>query len=103
MITISESRCGKQGNFPIYQETFDKIRTLNGGLIEIHEHIFLWYIPEYFDMKLSISPEKAEQIMWDCMAQVKKAPYSEVFSTMTGVFRLLCIRKMIVFLLTFPV
>jgi len=77
MITISESGCGKQGNFPIYQETFDKIRTLNGGLIEIHEHIFLWYIPKYFDIKLSISLEEAEQIMWDCMAQAKKTPYSE--------------------------
>ena len=59
------------------RETFDKIRTLNGGLLEIHEHIFLRYILEYFDMKLSISLEEAEQIMWDCMAQAKKTPYSE--------------------------
>ena len=30
------------------RETFDKIRKLNGGLLEIHEHIFLRYVIEKF-------------------------------------------------------
>ena len=33
---------------------FDEIRKLRGELIEIHEHIFLRYVLEHFDMKLSV-------------------------------------------------
>ena len=44
---------------------FDEIRALRGELIEIHEHTFLRYVLEHFDMKLSISIAEAEWIMWN--------------------------------------
>ena len=44
---------------------FDEIRALRGELIEIHEHIFLRYVLEHFNMKLSVSIEDAEWIMWN--------------------------------------
>ena len=44
---------------------FDEIRALRGELIEIHEHTFLRYVLEHFDMKLSVSIAEAEWIMWN--------------------------------------
>lgn len=44
---------------------FDEIRALRGELIEMHEHTFLRYVLEHFDMKLSVPMEEAEWIMWN--------------------------------------
>ena len=57
--------------------TFDKIRKLNGGQLEIHEHIFLRYVLEYFDMKLSIPLEEAEWIICNAISDAKKTPGAE--------------------------
>lgn len=38
---------------------------MRGELIEIHEHTFLRYVLEHFNMKLSVSIEDAEWIMWN--------------------------------------
>ncbi len=77
--------------------TFDKIRKLNGGLLEIHEHIFLRYVLEYFDMKLSISIEEAEWIICNAISDAQKTPHvEEMLSSLrnmgirTGVISNLC-------------
>lgn len=44
---------------------FDEIRALRGEMIEIHEHIFLRNVLEHFNMKLSVSIEEAEWIIWN--------------------------------------
>ncbi len=81
----------------ILRETFDKIRKLNGGLLEIHEHIFLRYVLEYFDMKLSISIEEAEWIICNAISDAQKTPHvEEMLSSLrnmgirTGVISNLC-------------
>ncbi len=38
---------------------------MRGELIEIHEHTFLRYVLEHFDIKLSVPMEEAERIMWN--------------------------------------
>ena len=59
------------------RSTFDKIQTLNGGRLEIHEHIFLRYVLEYFDMKLSISLEETEWIICNAISNAQKTPGAE--------------------------
>ncbi|MBR4320147.1 MAG: HAD family hydrolase [Oscillospiraceae bacterium] len=77
--------------------TFDKIRKLNSGLLEIHEHIFLRYVLEYFDMKLSIPIEEAEWIICNAISDAQKTPHvEEMLSSLqsmgirTGVISNLC-------------
>lgn len=48
---------------------FDEIRALRGELIEIHEHTFLRHVLEHFNMKLSVSIEDAEWIMWNGLSK----------------------------------
>lgn len=55
---------------------FDEIRALRGELIEIHEHFFLRYVLEHFEMKLSVSLEEAEQILFNHVVHVQKTPGS---------------------------
>ena len=59
------------------RSTFDKIRDLNDGRLEIHEHIFLRYVLEYFDMKLSISLEETEWIICNAISNAQKTPGAE--------------------------
>ncbi|MBR5514540.1 MAG: HAD family hydrolase [Ruminococcus sp.] len=51
------------------KELFDEIRVLRGEFIELHEHIFLRYVLEYFDIKLSIPIEEAEWIICKSLAE----------------------------------
>ncbi len=53
---------------------FDEIKALRGDLIEIHEHIFLRYVLTHFDMRLSVSIEEAEQIMWNGISSARMTP-----------------------------
>jgi len=59
------------------RNTFAEIRNLNGGLLEIHEHIFLRYVLEYFGMELSIPLEDAEWIICNAISKAKKTPDAE--------------------------
>lgn len=79
------------------RNTFDQIRKLNGGLLEIHEHIFLRYMLEYFNIKLSISIEEAEWMICSAISDAQKTPGAEeMLSTLrdmhirTGVISNLC-------------
>lgn len=54
--------------------SFDEIRALRGELIEIHEHTFLRNVLEYFDMKLSVSLEDAEWIIWNGISKAVPTP-----------------------------
>lgn len=54
------------------QLMFSKIRDLRSELLEIHEHIFLRYVLEYWNIKLSISIAEAEEIMFNNMVTVQK-------------------------------
>lgn len=56
---------------------FDEIRTLRGELIEIHEYTFLRYVLEHFDMKLSVSMEEAEWIMWNGISKGCMTPHAD--------------------------
>ncbi len=58
------------------QMLFSKIRNLRSELLEIHEHIFLRYVLEYWNIKLSISIAEAEELMFNNMATVQKTPAS---------------------------
>lgn len=53
---------------------FDEIRALRGELIEIHEHTFLRHVLEHFDLKLSVSMEEAEWIIWNGVANAQATP-----------------------------
>ena len=53
---------------------FDEIRALRGELIEIHEHTFLRSVLEHFDMKLSVSIEEAEWIIWNGISRGVQTP-----------------------------
>ncbi len=53
---------------------FDEIRALRGELIEIHEHTFLRNVLEHFDMKLSVSLEDAEWIIWNGISRAVPTP-----------------------------
>ena len=53
---------------------FDEIRALRGELIEIHEHTFLRNVLEHFDMRLSISIEEAEWIIWNGISKGMPTP-----------------------------
>lgn len=53
---------------------FDEIRALRGELIEIHEHTFLRNVLEHFDMKLSVSIEEAEWIIWNGISRGVPTP-----------------------------
>ena len=53
---------------------FDEIRALRGELIEIHEHTFLRNVLEHFDMKLSVSLDEAEWIIWNGIAKGAPTP-----------------------------
>lgn len=53
---------------------FDEIRALRGELIEIHEHTFLRNVLEHFDMKLSVSIEEAEWIVWNGISKGAPTP-----------------------------
>lgn len=59
------------------QTLFAEIREQRGELIEIHEHIFLRFVLEYFDLKLSVSYKEAEKILFDNISMAEKTPYSE--------------------------
>lgn len=64
---------------------FDDIRALRGELIEIHEHIFLQNVLEHFDMKLSISIEKAEWIIWNGISRAVPTPgVAEMLNDLQG-------------------
>ncbi len=56
---------------------FDEIRALRGELIEIHEHTFLRYVLEHFDMKLSVTIAEAEWIMWNGISKGCMTPGSD--------------------------
>lgn len=58
------------------QGLFSDIRKLRGEKIEIHEHIFLRYVLEYFGLELSISIEEAEKVMFNSMATAQPTPGS---------------------------
>lgn len=63
--------------FDTYLRTlFDEIRALRGERIEIHEHTFLRYVLEHFDMKLSVSMAEAEWIIWNGISKGKETPES---------------------------
>ena len=53
---------------------FDEIRALRGELIEIHEYTFLRNVLEHFDMKLSVSIEDAEWIIWNGISRAVQTP-----------------------------
>ena len=53
---------------------FDEIRALRGELIEIHEHMFLRNVLEHFDLKLSITIEEAEWIIWNGISRGVPTP-----------------------------
>ena len=53
---------------------FDEIWALRGELIEIHEHTFLRNVLEHFGMKLSISIEEAEWIIWNGISRGVTTP-----------------------------
>lgn len=55
-------------------QLFDEIRALRGELIEIHEYHFLRYVLEHFDMKLSVSMEEAEWLMWNGLSEGRMTP-----------------------------
>lgn len=63
---------------------FDEIRALRGEQIEIHEHVFLRYVLEHFHMKLSISIEEAEWIIWNGVSKGCMTPDA---GTMLAVLR----------------
>lgn len=76
---------------------FDEIRILRGELIEIHEHLFLRYVLEHFDMKLSVPFEQAEHIIMNGISQAIETPHAgEMLSVLretgirTGVVSNLC-------------
>lgn len=76
---------------------FDEIRNLRGELIEIHEEFFLRYVLDYFNIKLSVSMDEAQWIMWNGMSQGQPTPgVSEMLSLLrdksirTGVISNLC-------------
>ena len=76
---------------------FDEIRALRGELIEIHEHTFLRNVLEHFDMKLSVSIEEAEWIIWNGISRGLPTPGAvEMLSCLqetgirTGVISNLC-------------
>ena len=79
------------------QGLFMDIRNLRGEKIEIHEHFFLRYVLEYFQLELSISIEEAERIMFNSMATAQPTPgAAEMLLTLqnmgirTGVISNLC-------------
>ena len=84
--------------FSSYLENlFDEIRALRGELIEIHEHIFLRNVLEHFDMKLSVSFEEAEWIIWNGISRGVATPgASEMLASLrnngirTGIISNLC-------------
>ena len=47
---------------------------MRGELIEIHEHTFLRNVLEHFDMKLSLSIEEAEWIIWNGISRGVQTP-----------------------------
>ena len=53
---------------------FDEIKALRGDLIEIHEHTFLRYVLQHFDMELDCSTEEAEWIIWNGVTQAVPIP-----------------------------
>jgi len=53
---------------------FDEIRALRGELIEIHEHTFLRYVLEHFNMQLSVPIEQAEWIIWNGISDARMTP-----------------------------
>lgn len=78
-------------------DLFDEIRKLRGELIEIHEHTFLRYVLEHFNMKISIPIEQAEKIIFNSISNAQKTPNSsEVLSYLqnnnihTGIISNLC-------------
>ena len=78
-------------------DLFEDIRKLRGNLIEIHEYPFLRYVLEYFDLKLSVSFEEAEWLMWNGMSAGKEMPgAAEMLRTLdsmgirTGIISNLC-------------
>lgn len=79
------------------QTLFEKIRGMRSEQIEIHEHIFLRYVLEYWNLKLSISIEEAEELMFNSMSTTQKTPESAEMLTFlrregirTGVISNLC-------------
>jgi len=56
---------------------FDEIRALRGELIEIHEHTFLRYVFDHFNMKLSIPIEEAEWIIWNGISKGCMTPNAD--------------------------
>lgn len=79
---------------------FDEIRALRGELIEIHEHTFLRNALEHFDMKLLISIEEAEWIIWNGVSRGVPTPGATEMLTKlrragirTGVISNLCWSK----------
>ena len=56
---------------------FEEIRALRGERIEMHEHIFLRYVLEHFNMKLSIPIEKAEEIIWNGISKGCMTPNAD--------------------------
>ena len=76
---------------------FDEIRELRGELIEIHEHTFLRNVLEHFDMKLSVSIEDAEWIIWNGISRAVQIPGAaemlknlESMGIRTGIISNLC-------------
>ena len=53
---------------------FDEIRALRGELIEIHEHTFLHYVLEHFNMQLSVPIKQAEWIIWNGISDARMTP-----------------------------
>lgn len=60
------------------KELFDEIRDLRGEFIELHEHIFLRYVLEYFNISLSISIEEAEWIICTALAENIMTPDADI-------------------------
>lgn len=60
------------------KELFDEIKALRGEFIEIHEHIFLRYVLEHFDIRLSISIEEAEWIICTSLAKNVQTPDADI-------------------------
>lgn len=53
--------------------TFDDMRKIT-NLMEIHEHTFLRYVLDYYKLKLSVSIEEAEWIMWNAISPGAMTP-----------------------------
>ncbi len=56
---------------------FEKIKAERGDIIEIHEHNFLKLAMEYMDISLSVSIEKAEEIIMNGISQGAIMPYAD--------------------------